>query len=115
MDKQWEELTENMQLIRNSHKSDSGNTRDYAFPLKPEEIPDDDQMYNEIQGIETVPRLDGKVQLESKKQLKKRLGFSPNRFDSLCLSFAINVTKKAWYSNTSSGNMYVTDYDTTKL
>ena len=39
MDKQWEELTENMELIRNSHKSDNGNTRDYAFPPKPEEIP----------------------------------------------------------------------------
>lgn len=78
-------------------------------------IPDDEQMYNEIQGIETVPRLDGKVQLEGKKELKKRLGFSPNRFDSLCLSFAINVTKKAWYSDTSRGSMYVTDYDPTKI
>jgi hypothetical protein len=78
-------------------------------------LPDDDQMYNEIQAIETVPRLDGKIQLEAKKDYKKRVGFSPNRFDSLCLSFALRITKKAWYSNTASGNMYVTDYDPSKI
>lgn len=78
-------------------------------------IPNDDQLYNEIQALETVPRLDGKIQLESKQGYKKRVGFSPNRFDNLMLSFARNFTKKAWYSNTVSGNMYVTDYDPSKI
>lgn len=76
---------------------------------------EDEQLYNEIQAIETVPRLDGKIQLEAKKDYKKRVGFSPNRFDSLCLSFAIRVTKKAWRSGSVSGNMYVTDYDPSKI
>jgi hypothetical protein len=78
-------------------------------------IPDDEQLYNELMAIETVPRLDGKIQLEAKKDYKRRVGFSPNRFDALGLSFAINVTKKAWYSSTSSANMYVTDYDRDKI
>lgn len=78
-------------------------------------IPDDEQLYNELMALETVPRLDGKIQLEAKKDYKKRVGFSPNRMDALCLSFAINVTKKAWYSNTASGSMYQTDYDPAKV
>jgi len=43
---------------------------------------------------ETVPRLDGKIQLESKKEIKKRLGVSSGEFDCLLLSFAFPVTKK---------------------
>ncbi len=32
---------------------------------------------------------DGKLRLEEKEQIKKRLGFSPNRGDALCLTFAL--------------------------
>jgi hypothetical protein len=32
---------------------------------------------------------DGKFRLEEKDQLKKRLGFSPNKADALCLTFAL--------------------------
>lgn len=57
-------------------------------------IPDDDVLYEDLIGPETVARLDGKIQLESKKDMKARDLRSPNRADSLVLSFARNVTKK---------------------
>lgn len=57
-------------------------------------IPDDQVLVDELTGPETVPRLDGKIQLESKKDMKKRGLPSPNRADSLCLSFAFPVSAK---------------------
>lgn len=68
--------------------------------------PDDHVLYNDMIGPETVPRLDGKVQLESKKDMKKRGIASPNRADSLALSFAYPVSKKHGtraHSRTSRG------------
>lgn len=57
-------------------------------------IPRDDVLYQDLIGPETVPRLDGKIQLESKKDMKARGLPSPNRADSLVLSFAMPVTKQ---------------------
>jgi len=57
-------------------------------------LPKDQQLYRELIGPETVPRLDGKIQIESKKDMKKRGQPSPNKADALCLSFAMPVVKK---------------------
>ena len=57
-------------------------------------IPEDPILYEELTSIETVPRADMKIQLESKKEYKKRLGRSPNRADALVISFAYPVRKK---------------------
>lgn len=57
-------------------------------------IPDDPVLRDELQAPEVVPRIDGKIQIESKKDMKARGVPSPNRADSLCLSFAFPVTKK---------------------
>lgn len=57
-------------------------------------IPDDQVLIDELTGPETVPRLDGKIQIEAKKDMKKRGLPSPNRADSLCLSFAFPVTAR---------------------
>ncbi len=57
-------------------------------------IPEDPQLRDELQAPETVPRLDGKVQIESKKDMKRRGLPSPNRADSLVLSFAYPVMAK---------------------
>lgn len=57
-------------------------------------IPDDQVLADDLSGIETVPRLDGKIQLESKKEMKKRGLPSPGRGDALCLSFAYPVRKR---------------------
>lgn len=45
-------------------------------------------LYDDLTSIETVARLDGKIQLEGKKDMKARGLPSPGRADSLFLSFA---------------------------
>lgn len=54
----------------------------------------DPVLRDELQAPEIVPRLDGKIQIESKKDMKARGVPSPNRADSLVLSFAYPVVKK---------------------
>jgi hypothetical protein len=54
-------------------------------------IPKDQVLYNDLIGPELVPRGDGIIQLESKKDMKKRKVPSPGRADALALSFAYPV------------------------
>jgi hypothetical protein len=54
----------------------------------------DYELYKNLCQPETVPRMDGKIQLESKESMKKRKLSSPNRGDALALSFAFPVRKK---------------------
>lgn len=58
-------------------------------------IPPDPTLRDELQAPESVPRLDGKIQIESKKEMKARGIPSPNRADALVLSFAFPVVKKS--------------------
>lgn len=55
----------------------------------------DEQLHDELIAPETVPRLDGKLQIESKKQMKGRGVPSPNRADDLAITFAFPVQPKA--------------------
>lgn len=58
-------------------------------------IPKNDQvLYNDLIAPETIARTDGKIQLESKKDMKARGIPSPGRGDALALSFARPVSKK---------------------
>jgi len=56
--------------------------------------PKDEVLYQDLIGPETVPKLDGKIQLESKEDMKERGIPSPNRGDALALTFAEPVAKK---------------------
>lgn len=56
--------------------------------------PDDDVLYQDLIGPELVFRPDGKVQLESKKDMKARGLPSPGRGDALALSFAYPVSPR---------------------
>ena len=56
-------------------------------------IPEDDVLRADLTGPETVPRFDGKIQLESKEDMKRRGIPSPNRADALALTFAMPVVK----------------------
>lgn len=71
-------------------------------------IPAINELRDDILSPETVPRTDGKVQLESKKEIKKRLGRSPGKLDSLLLSFAFPVHVK---TRGATNNRADTDYD----
>jgi hypothetical protein len=55
--------------------------------------PRDDVLYQDLIGPETVATLDGTIQLEAKKDMKKRGLPSPGRGDALALSFAFPVNK----------------------
>lgn len=73
-------------------------------------IPKDHQLYSELISPETVARVDGKIQLEAKKDLKARGVPSPNIADALALSFAYPVKHKASFiSETNSSHK--SDYD----
>ncbi len=56
--------------------------------------PKDEDLYQDLIGPETVTRLDGKIQLESKDDMKERGLPSPNKGDALALTFAEPVAKK---------------------
>lgn len=56
--------------------------------------PKDDELYQDLIGPETVPRVDGKIQLESKEDMKDRGLPSPNRGDALALTFAMPIAKR---------------------
>lgn len=58
-------------------------------------IPEDPVLYNDLIAPDTVPRADGVIQLESKKDMKSRGLPSPGRGDALALSFAFPVVKRA--------------------
>lgn len=71
-------------------------------------IPEDPQLRDELAAPETVPRLDGKIQLESKKDMKRRGLPSPNRADALALTFAYPVAAKG-ARNASQGRARTMD------
>jgi hypothetical protein len=54
----------------------------------------DPQFRDEFLSIETVPRMDGKLQIEAKHDMKARGLPSPNKLDALNLSFAYPVRKR---------------------
>ena len=76
-------------------------------------IPDDKELYEDILCPETVPRTDGKIQLESKKEIKKRLGRSPGKFDAWILSFPYPVSPKERGGSAlgEDGENVIWDYD----
>lgn len=57
-------------------------------------LPDDPLLRDELLAPETVARLDGKLQIESKDHMKRRGLASPNRADALAITFAYPVQAK---------------------
>ncbi|HBO1943214.1 terminase [Pseudomonas aeruginosa] len=58
----------------------------------------DQQTADELSAPEYRVKLDGKIVLEDKAELKKRAGISPNRADALALTFSFPVVKKSFYA-----------------
>jgi hypothetical protein len=74
-------------------------------------IPDDKVLYSDLISVETVPRDDGKTQLESKKDMKARKLPSPGRGDALALSFAYPVVDNKSRLMLNNNNMKICSYD----
>jgi hypothetical protein len=73
--------------------------------------PKDEELYQDLIGPETVPRLDGKIQLEGKEDMKDRGLPSPNKGDALALTFAEPVAKKATHVRAGNHSRVEVDYD----
>ena len=56
--------------------------------LPPPQLPEDEELFDEL--ISVNKKFDGKgrLQLEDKEEIKKRIGRSPDKGDALCLTFA---------------------------
>jgi hypothetical protein len=78
-------------------------------------IPPDNELRDELTSIETVPRFDGIIQLESKEQLKDRQLPSPNKADALALTFAFPVALKPRSGYANAQTRVITDYDPFKF
>lgn len=75
-------------------------------------IPDDPELYQDLIGPETVARMDGKIQLESKEDMKKRGLPSPNKGDALAISFAYPAAKRLRYPGSENhANKTAHEYD----
>ena len=57
-------------------------------------IPNEQGLYDDLVGPEAIIDKNGRIQLESKKDMKERGLPSPNKGDTLALTFAFRVTKK---------------------
>ena len=73
--------------------------------------PKDMQLYYDLIGPETVPRVDGIYQLESKIDMKARKLLSPNKGDALGLTFALPVVNKNIQKESKSQDFAEVDYD----
>ena len=60
----------------------------------PVQIPDDDELAEELRSINRVKVAQDRLQLEDKEELKKRIGRSPDKADALALTFAEPVYDK---------------------
>lgn len=75
-------------------------------------IPKDDVLRVDLTSPEIVPRIDGKLQLESKESMKKRGMPSPNRADALALTFATPLYMPQQEDGMAIGNAQVIgDFD----
>lgn len=80
--------------------------------LKGGAIPDDPELEQQLIGLEYGYAGDEMaIQLERKKDMKKRLGFSPDIADALALTFAYPVVATAQAGGPHSGNLVKSDYD----
>lgn len=66
-------------------------------------LPKDPTLRDDLMAPETVPRPDGKLLLEPKEAMKSRGLRSPNRADSLALTFAMPVLPKALAESGAAG------------
>lgn len=73
-------------------------------------IPPDETLRQDLIGPEILARLDGKIALESKDDMKQRGIPSPNRADALALTFAYPVSKRG-LSVANEADVVQTDYD----
>lgn len=61
---------------------------DWLSSSPPPQLPEDEELFNELSSVGKKYDENGRLQLESKDEIKKRLGRSPDKADALALTFA---------------------------
>ncbi|MBR0315966.1 MAG: hypothetical protein IJQ99_03795 [Synergistaceae bacterium] len=75
------------------------NLRELLDPeKKPIALPDDDELLAELSSVKYKIDSRGAIQIESKEEMKKRLGRSPDRADAVVLAFAQNFHESFVFS-----------------
>lgn len=77
-------------------------------------IPEDQELYDELISLETVPLLDGKYKMPDKKDIKELIGRSPNKMDCLAISTAYPVAKRRDIGLNSTHRKQQKDYNPIK-
>lgn len=72
---------------------------------------DDQETADDLSTPEYKVRLDGKIVLEAKADIKKRIGRSPGKGDAFALTFAYPVTKRERHLSYSNQTQAVSDAD----
>ena len=82
--------------------------RELLNPEKePIALPPDDELLSELASVKYKVDAKGAIQIESKDDMKKRLGHSPDRSDAVVLAFA--DTQHEGFAE-SFGKLYVSDF-----
>ncbi|MBR1486719.1 MAG: hypothetical protein IJ597_05645, partial [Synergistaceae bacterium] len=69
--------------------------------------PPDDELLSELAAVKYKIDARGAIQIESKEEMKKRLGHSPDRADAVVLAFAENTHEGFAMSG---GSLYVNEF-----
>ena len=73
---------------------------------------DDQETADDLSAAEYKVRVDGKIVIEPKEDIKERLGRSPGKGDALLLTFAFPVSKRINIpGQQSQQGKAITDYD----
>ncbi|MBQ3447776.1 MAG: hypothetical protein IJG37_09060 [Synergistaceae bacterium] len=74
---------------------------------EPIALPPDDELLSELASVKYKLDARGAIQIESKEDMKKRLGHSPDRADAVVLAFA-NTVHEGYVSG--AGKLYVSEF-----
>lgn len=73
---------------------------------------DDQETADDLSAAEYKVRVDGKIVIEPKEDIKERLGRSPGKGDALLLTFAFPVSKRLLIpGQQNQQGKAITDYD----
>ncbi len=70
-------------------------------------LPPDDELLSELASVKYKVDARGAIQIESKEDMKKRLGHSPDRADAVVLAFS-NTQHEGYVSTV--GDMYISNF-----
>lgn len=92
---------EDARIYANKRAEIAGRTRDWLADPGGAQIPDDDALDADMTATKAKANMNQQIVLQSKKDVRKEVGFSPDGFDGLCLTFSERIAvpedfKQSW-------------------